>query len=527
MINIIRNPDFKNNLDDWRLQDDPTVTVESADGGKKACLISGRMQKWSSIVQDITAGLQNWGCGEYHLSASAKLKGASNGVLQIAIRAKIDGEDSWFTVGGEMNDSEYKPIDGTATILWKNSISDATIYFIGGGGTNLSDFYCTDINIDKIDNIQGTTYNDYFKNTPKKELYAGRNEKTLIGAIRWDAWLNPDLPTFTAPGLAKTDYIGAQMKRSLSPTEYHFRLPYFGKVISADEVTLPDYSQELFDREQLYANEAGIDYWCYCWYKDGSGMDMARKFHTTSKYRKLVSMCCFISANDMKNPAYMIEQMKQDIWTLVDDGRPLVFLAVNGVTPDIKDVEHFRKSCLDSGLKNPYILGMGTFGITPALVKSLGLEGMSDYAVGAGGAAPFSKLMEVAENKWDFYKATGVDVVPCVMTGWDRRPRIDHPVSWEGPTEDKSGWIETAKPEEIAQHLQNALEWTDKNKENTPFNSLLIYAWNEHDEGGWLCPTIIDDDRDGLPELNEDGTNKPDTRRLEAIKPVIEKWRRS
>ncbi len=23
-----------------------------------------------------------------------------------------------------------------------------------------------------------------------------------------------------------------------------------------------------------------------------------------------------------------------------------------------------------------------------------------------------------------------------------------------------------------------------------PAGAMLIYAWNEHDEGGWLCPTL-------------------------------------
>jgi hypothetical protein len=37
---------------------------------------------------------------------------------------------------------------------------------------------------------------------------------------------------------------------------------------------------------------------------------------------------------------------------------------------------------------------------------------------------------------------------------------------------------------------------------------VIIYAWNEHDEGGWLCPTWSPDGR-------------PDRRRLEAIRKVL------
>lgn len=39
-------------------------------------------------------------------------------------------------------------------------------------------------------------------------------------------------------------------------------------------------------------------------------------------------------------------------------------------------------------------------------------------------------------------------------------------------------------------------------------DAVITYAWNEHDEGGWLCPT-----------LGADG--EPDTRRVEAMGKVL------
>jgi hypothetical protein len=43
--------------------------------------------------------------------------------------------------------------------------------------------------------------------------------------------------------------------------------------------------------------------------------------------------------------------------------------------------------------------------------------------------------------------------------------------------------------------------------EEAPSRAILIYAWNEHDEGGWLCPTI-----------NEDGSTNDS--RMEALAKV-------
>ena len=48
----------------------------------------------------------------------------------------------------------------------------------------------------------------------------------------------------------------------------------------------------------------------------------------------------------------------------------------------------------------------------------------------------------------------------------------------------------TAAPDELAAHLRDAIEWTKANRDINPANVIIIYAWNEHDEGGWLQPTL-------------------------------------
>jgi hypothetical protein len=55
----------------------------------------------------------------------------------------------------------------------------------------------------------------------------------------------------------------------------------------------------------------------------------------------------------------------------------------------------------------------------------------------------------------------------------------------------------TATPGELAAHLLEALEWTKANRDLNPANAVIIYGWNEHDEGGWPLPTL---GADGKPE---------------------------
>jgi hypothetical protein len=100
-----------------------------------------------------------------------------------------------------------------------------------------------------------------------------------------------------------------------------------------------------------------------------------------------------------------------------------------------------------------------------------------------------------------------------VTTGWDRRPRVQHPVSWEKP--DPPGAIDmfyaTPSPAELAAHLQAALDWCGRHQTTADPSGVLIYAWNEIDEGGWLLPSL-------WPE--------PGNKRLDAVGRLLRRSRR-
>jgi len=78
-----------------------------------------------------------------------------------------------------------------------------------------------------------------------------------------------------------------------------------------------------------------------------------------------------------------------------------------------------------------------------------------------------------------------------VTAGWNDKPRYENPAPWAKGSPD---YTLPPTPAELADHLADALEWTGRNRAAaTPANTVLIYAWNEHDEGGWLCPTLNPD----------------------------------
>jgi hypothetical protein len=84
---------------------------------------------------------------------------------------------------------------------------------------------------------------------------------------------------------------------------------------------------------------------------------------------------------------------------------------------------------------------------------------------------------------------------------WDTRPRQGRSpscCSWVKATPDptpidqKKPLIDatTATPDEIAAHVSAAIERPQANRDLNPANAIILYAWNEHVEGGWLQPTL-------------------------------------
>jgi hypothetical protein len=218
---------------------------------------------------------------------------------------------------------------------------------------------------------------------------------TLVGAIRWDAWVGNYVATgdHNQPGLV--------VERTLSPNHWHYRLPFFAVVL---------------------------------------------------------------------------------------DGRPLVYVFGNkGLTKE--GVQSLREDTIAAGLPTPYIVFMGWSSAEGRANMALyGLDAGSAYATLGNNGQPFLRMAKYGQILWDQYRKAGIQVVPWVTTGWDPRPRVENPTPWV--TYPENQWAQTARPEEIAMHLQEALAWIEANPEAAPANAVIMYAWNEFDEGGWLCPTL-------------------------------------
>ncbi len=326
--------------------------------------------------------------------------------------------------------------------------------------------------------------------------------RPLVGAIRWDCWYGEGGPV-------------AQVERSLGQRKYHFRLPYFAKVLGDDLVRINGDSQDIIDQEITYAAEAGLDYWAFVDYGDDGDLTIARRRYQAAANKRGIRYC-FVEEGgrlDGRGTAFwprMVEHFKNADYVRVCGGRPLLF--VFGKPPRLKReaFEQLAALTVAAGLGRPYVAFMGW---SPAkdqpTISELGFDAFSAYAAGAGYAGEMMTYAALTEHVrtcyWAECQRLKLPMVTFATAGWDTRPRQERPPTWirnvkakpdPTPPAEQQPLIDavTAKPEQLATHVQAAVQWTREHPEVCPAQAVILYAWNENDEGGWLIPTLGEGD---------------------------------
>lgn len=340
-----------------------------------------------------------------------------------------------------------------------------------------------------------------------------------VGAIRWDAWYG-------------NGAVNEAVQTSLEPPKYHFRLPWFAQLTGEKKVRINGDSQEVMDREIAYASRAGLNYWAFLHYWDESpSLGIALKRYLATKSKRGVRYC-FVEEGarldkiGTKAWLALIEHFRSSDYQTVLGGRPLLFVYMKPQTLVKADWDELKNQTIASGLPPPYLVLMGWNLKEDAKdMIALGFDAISAYARGGAYSPTQPSYCEqsvlLKKNLWEMWRALNVPCVTLASSGWDTRPRNERPPPWiQGlrveplvdptPFPQQKALIDavTATPDELAIHLRDALHWTEKNRDINVSNTILIYAWNEHDEGGWIQPT-----------LGPDG--QPDEARIEAVRSVL------
>lgn len=80
---------------------------------------------------------------------------------------------------------------------------------------------------------------------PGPDLSGPVAARPIVGAIRWDAWYGRGSPV-------------SEVEKTLGPKKYHFRLPFFAKVITPAVVSIDGDSRQVMEREIGYAASSGF-----------------------------------------------------------------------------------------------------------------------------------------------------------------------------------------------------------------------------------------------------------------------------
>jgi hypothetical protein len=118
------------------------------------------------------------------------------------------------------------------------------------------------------------------------------------------------------------------------------------------------------------------------------------------------------------------------------------------------------------------------------------VEALSAYALGGAtvSGTPFGIFANGTAAFWDELAATGFNVLPPVAAGWDEAPRVALPPPWV-PHPDPS-YVVMPTPDELGALVARAVAWTTAHPAANPAGVGLLSAWNEIDEGHYICPLL-------------------------------------
>jgi hypothetical protein len=265
-----------------------------------------------------------------------------------------------------------------------------------------------------------------------------------------------------------------------------------------------------------YCANHSIGFWSFDWYYPEGPNKTARENNALGLYlkspnRNRLQFCLMVANHTGSRIGPKDWDACCRIWIdlfrqpthLTLDGRPLIIFFSHGeLQIAFGGVDGVRKAfdVLQAKVKAAGFPGVaiGACTVPGAHLQDLARSGftlLTGYNYNNGwmngaGRKPFSELIETSRQTFEqFARTSPLPYVPAVTIGWDCRP-------WELdrlPPEKQSVWYPDRTPKLAEEFVSKGIQWLDKHPEKaTPQRLLMIYAWNENGEGGYLTPTKKD-----------------------------------
>lgn len=327
-----------------------------------------------------------------------------------------------------------------------------------------------------------------------------------IGVVNWDC------------SLPSTTFFGYHATKSLGPAKFRDRTPYYAQEIAKDQIEYSNRTVEEYEIEMRYAIEAGIDYFAYCWYdhivpseqlegtsaivatadKHVRELTRARSLHAQSALREKLHYCgILISPHPYSDESLQLlaREMRDAGYEKIDD-RPLVYFFPGQWQPLLA---RLRQICKEENTPDPFAVVMSPYGNTAPEDKDK-VEGICAYA--CAGDDSWEGLCKISLELNEKRIQTGIPCIPHFTVGWDPTPRIQNPVPWVAYLD--KAYHAPCSREQLLSAAEEFKTWVSDHRGDCVTGHILVFAWNEFEEGAWICPTLGAD-------------NQPDFRRRDAF----------
>lgn len=266
----------------------------------------------------------------------------------------------------------------------------------------------------------------------------------------------------------------------------------------------------IMDKEIILAKSKGIDYFIFDWYYHNNGGSFDKD--ETEKEPNNLGIQTFSKSAQKYNFKYII--LISNHGGFVIDGLENWKSAINYINDTyVKDPSYFRykgtpvisvfEATKFNEVKaqiNEYIISLGyPNGWIWQVVNENTWYGYwfnkHDEST-PDKEQPYSKLIADSKSKTDKFYYNVHDVYPCITTGTDLR-------AWKNRPGGYARHLDYCIPSvaEWKDFAQWAYDWVHAYKRD--FKSIVVYAWNEFGEGGYLVPTAGDPQASFLCALEE------------------------
>jgi hypothetical protein len=324
---------------------------------------------------------------------------------------------------------------------------------------------------------------------PKSDVALGK-PRAMVGAYYFDGWSG------------QTDQMHLT---KLLQTEFADRKPVWGWW---------DNTVEIMQQQIDYAAQYGLAFWAFDWYYPGPNKvcpcNNALSLYLKTPNRERLGFCVMATNHEPYRIGpkqwddccrIWIDMFRQSTYVRLDGQPLLIFFDPDDLQREFGGVEGVRKAfeslrakAKQAGLPGVAIAACSSPGGHPELVQS-GYSLLTGYAfyhgfLNGAGRKPFRELIELNRGYFDgFAKTAPLPFAPVITTGFDRRP-------WEQgayPPERMSSWYPDRTPQLVEEFVRMGVRWLDEHPDKAAKQRLLLlYAWNENGEGGYLTPTVAE-----------------------------------